>query len=43
MEPAFYNRNFIRKIDLIPDHIGSRLNAPIVATCLPLWRALCQR
>jgi hypothetical protein len=40
MEPTFYNWNFIRKIEIIPEQIDLQINAPISATCLPLGRAL---
>ena len=45
MELTFYNHNFIRKIGIIPDHIGSQLNAPIVvypvASLLCYWGHVC--
>jgi len=39
MEPAFDTSNFIKKIEIIPEHIGSQLNATIVV--YPVASLLC--
>jgi len=40
MEPAFDTSNFIRKFEIFPEQINAQPDTPILAPCLPVWRAV---